>query len=341
MQNSVSIKHKIFLTAVFILGNTVIVFPKGEGCEFALYGLIPALFLTLIMCSIYLKANFRLDNYAGFANKILTCFFIIFCIVSMGITLRDYVNFVDNIRLPITSRFIISVVFILITLILGSAKRKVIYLISFYSFIMIAFIFIIMLFLSFNNMNFSNLNLSNFKLSGILNQSLTFYIHSFGQLIIILMFFNNSKANETKKILFGGAIIGYLLILICILNIFSVLGANLVNRIDYSYATVTGMVSFGRNFSRMDGLTYYIYFFASLIKSSIILNVILTTLNLNKHIILGVCGAAMLLICNINAAQNFLHSNVLNLVILIFEILFPLILIVLNSNWLKQIRHKL
>ncbi len=324
MENSAYLKHKIFLTAVFLLGNTVIVFPKGAASQFSFYGCLLALLFNIAFC--FIIANIKnMPNI--FVLKIL---FAVFCFIILGITLRDYVNFVDTARLPQTPRFLISVIYIFISVYLGVNHKKAIYLFSFFSFFIIFAVFIIMLILSVNKISLSNLNLKNFNFSGVLNQSLTFYIHSFGQLIVLTQFFKNLPKQKTKVIYFGGGLIGFVMILIYVFNILAVLGTNVLGNINYPYATLTGMVSFAGNYSRMDGFTYYLYFFSTLIKSAVIINVIINLFK-NKKIIIILIFISMVLITNINAVQNILHSNPLNLIILIFEITFPVLVLVINK----------
>ena len=126
MENSAYLKHKIFLTAVFLLGNTIIVFPKGAGAKFSFYGCLLAFLLNIAFC-------FVISNIKNMPNIfILKILLAVFCFVILGITLRDYVNFVDTARLPQTPRFLISVIYIFISVYLGVNHKKAIYLFSFF-----------------------------------------------------------------------------------------------------------------------------------------------------------------------------------------------------------------
>ncbi len=318
------LKHKIFLLSIFVLGNTVIVFPKGIGIETAIYSLLLSLIPTLIISYFFVKIGEKPLEFHTAVYSLVA----LFCILVFLITAKDYIAFVDTVRLPKTPRFIISAVFVLLSFFLGIMKKKVLYLFSLFSFFITALIVVTVFIFSFNNLNFSALKLEEFNLKTLIRQTLTFFIHSFGQLLIPVFFFREYNVRQDKKIYIWGLLLGFCLMLIYVLNIMLVLGSETASAVEYPYATLTSIVSFGRNFSRLDGFTYYVYFYSSLIKCAVCGSVFMSFIKNYKKTAAMCLAAVLLTLCNVQFLDEFLKEDIVNLIILIFEILFPISILI-------------
>ncbi len=324
MAEKTFLKHKIFLLSIFVLGNTVIVFPKGIGIETAAYSLGLALIPTVLICYLFIKIGQSPLSFHRAAEWAVA----VFCVLVFILSARDYITFVDTVRLPKTPRLVISVIFVLLSVLLGCAQKKVLYLFALFSFFITALIFITVFLVSVKNLNFSALKVQEINIKILVRQTLTFFIHSFGQLVIPVFFFREYALRQDKKIYIWGIVTGFLLMLIYVLNIMLVLGSSTASAADYPYATLTSVVSFGRNFSRLDGFTYYVYFYSSLIKCAVTVSVFLSFIKLYKKTAAVILAAVLLVLCNINALQKILNSDLANLIILIFEIAFPVLLLI-------------
>ncbi len=324
MSEKTFLKHKIFLLSIFVLGNTVIVFPKGIGIETAAYSLALSLIPTFLISYLFIKIGQKPLSFHTAGEWAVA----LFCVLVFVLTARDYITFVDTVRLPKTPHIIISVIFVLLSVTLGITKKKVIYLFALFSFILTALIFITVFLVSLKNLNLSALKVEEINIKTLIRQTLTFFIHSFGQLIVPVFFFREYALRQDKKIYIWGLILGFLLMLIYVLNIMLVLGSFTASAADYPYATLTSIVSFGRNFSRLDGFTYYVYFYSSLIKCAVTVSVLLSFIKRYKKTAAVILAAVLLVLCNIEALQIILNSDLANLIILIFEITFPVLLLV-------------
>ncbi len=318
------LKHKIFLLSIFVLGNTVIVFPKEIGIETAIYSLLLSLIPTVLIAFLFIKIG---ENPLNF-HLIFELLVAGFCILVFVLTARDYITFVDTIRLPKTPRLVISTVFVLLSFLLGVVKKKVIYLFSLFCFFITALILVTVFLFSVNDLNFSALIVEEINLKTLVRQTLTFFIHSFGQLIVPAFFFREYAVSQDKKIYIWGLFCGMILMLIYVLNIMLVLGSSTASAVEYPYATLTGIVSFGRNFSRLDGFTYYVYFYSSLIKCAVTVNVFLSFIKKRKKTAAFFLAAVLLVLCNLRFLEEFLKNDFLNLIILLFELLIPIALFV-------------
>lgn len=312
--------HKTFFVAIFLLGNTIIAFPKGQGIEYAAIALLIAVIPTLFLMFLHEKISIFNSNF----YLILVA---IFAFITVLVSVRDYVSFVDTVRLPKTPKIVISVIFTVLFCFLGTLKKRVIYHFSLYSLIFTALIFIAVLMFSINKLDFSYLIPKKFDLSVLIRQSLTFFVHSFGQLVIPFYFIKNSDSHD-KVFIRGGVLLGFLLISVYILNILLVLGGEVAYRVEYPYAALTSLVTFSGNYSRLDGFTYFVYFYSNLIKCSVCSNIIINSVKLKKKIAAALLATAIILILSSDFIGEFLNLDFVNFIILAFELLFPISLLV-------------
>ncbi len=324
-------KHSICMIAIFLFGNLLIAFPKGENTDQAVFGVIANLGIGIAVSYLfcYLQKNGMFDLMV-FEPKPLKVTFIVLIlalsVISFLITCKDYVMLIDKVRLPNTSSVVISVIFLLLAYLLARADKKLIYLFSLTGLIFAAISFMLLFLLSLPNMEL-RLFTENLKFApkGFLKQTLTFFIHSVGQIVIAAFFIGNlTDKKEARRIYLLGTLIGGLILLICILNIVLVLGTNVIGGTDYPYATATGMIMLGKSYSRMDGFTYYIYFLASLIKASVILKVILSFSEKGSSIFKKIMLALVLVLgvtfASFNTLHDILESKQMNFILLILEI---------------------
>ncbi len=322
MSKELYLKHKIFLIAVFLLGNTVIVFPKGIGVETAIYSLAFSVIPTIILMAVF----YKISKFEFLPNTVLKVMIFLLCIIVFIISANDYITFVDAVRLPKTPRFIISTLFVLLSFLLGLMKRRVLYLFSLYAFFIVLGILVLVFVASFNKLTFTDLTIKDFNFKDIVRQSLTFFIHSFGELTIPFLLLLKLKNKENNRILNLGVLFGFLIILTYVLNIMLVLGSATAKVVEYPYSTLTSLVSFGRNFSRLDGFTYYVYFFSTLIKCAITINLAVEYVKIKTAVFFT--AAILLIICNLNFLDVVLKSDIFNLCLLIFEILLPITILI-------------
>ena len=312
--------HKIFLIAIFLLGNTVIAFPKGQGIEYAVIALAVAVLPTLFLISCIIKIK-EIDS------KLFIFLLAFFAFFTLLVSVRDYASFVDTVRLPKTPKLVILIIFSALFCFMGTLKNRVIYHFSLFSLIFTGIIFIFVLIFSINKLDFEYIIPDKLELSVLIRQSLTFFVHSFGQLIIPFYFIGKS-GEENKNYLRFGTLLGFVLISVYVLNILLVLGGEVAYQVEYPYAALTSLVTFSGNYSRLDGFTYFVYFYSNLIKCSVCSNIIINSVKLKRKIAAALLATAIILILSSDFIGEFLNLDFVNFIILAFELLFPISLLV-------------
>ncbi len=336
-------KHSICLIAVFLFGNLIIGFPKGEGAKQSLisvlvcFAIVFALSMLLSRFSRYNVLSLQITD-SNIANMIFKIAFLLFSLLCLFITANDYILLIDKIRLPNTSAVVLSVIFILLALFLCKQNKKIIYVFSLFSFIFAVLSFIVIFIFSIPNINISLLKENfTFNFKSLATQSLYFCAHSLGQIIIAAVFIgkicDKSRARRTYLL---GTFFGVGILLICVLNVVLVLGTDLIDELAYPYSTVTGIITLGSSYSRMDGFTYYIYFMSALIKASVILSVICEIsqkiLKKFSKIAVAVISVLAVAVAASEKANSFLQGRGVIIILLIFESLILLSLSLATFN---------
>ena len=279
-------KHSICLIAMFLIGNLIIVFPQGNGAEQTVLSILLCFVISLALTTLLVQfsrcnvLSLKVSN--NFAlNNTFRVFFLIFALISLFVTANDYVLLIDKIRLPNTSAVVLSAIFILLALYLAKQKKKIIYVISLFAFLITAISFVVIFIFSIPNINFELFKQNiTFNLKSLTSQTVFLFAHGIGQIIIAAVFIGKIPEKlKSKKTYILGYTLGLGFLFICVLNVILVLGTDLIARVPYPYSSVTSIITLGNSFSRMDGITYFIYFISSLIKASVILKVIIKVSN--------------------------------------------------------------
>ena len=128
--------------------------------------------------------------------------------------------------------------------------------------------------------------------------------------------------------------------MICFSNTFLLLGNKIINEVNFPYAAATGIITVGKNFSRLDGFTYYNYFILSLIKMTVVYKTILSiTKNVNKlfYIISAVSFPVIcLIITSFNFTDEVVKSNYMVYILLGFEVLVTLLFFLFTRKPVKK-----
>ena len=243
----------------------------------------------------------------------------------------------SEIRLQKVPNFLLSIIYLAVVLLLAMCKDRVIYYFAFTNLILISLGIILMFLCSINLFDFSYLKEGlAFSSKNVLNQGLTFFIHSFGQIYLCSFFIAKNKNQNSKHGVVSGVLVGGVLLLICFLNVILTIGSQIINELQYPYASVTAMLVSKDAYNRMDVITYYIYFICNLIKSSVLLK-LLNDLFVKKYTPLIFSLAASLFFSSNEFLAKILLTKSFNFTLLCLEVLLPIIVwLLLGSIKIKQ-----
>ncbi len=337
----------IGLISVFLLGNLIISFPKGYGSKYSIYGFLLCIAFAFIAAIAYIyiqsklpeKLNFKSISEIKWLNISFTVIFIIFAAVCYSACTGDYIHMVDKVRLPQTPALIIAVVYIALSVFLGLQKKRCIYAFVTVAFAFTALAIIVMLILALDKFDIK-LFLAAFRFNAnyTVRQGISFYLQSFGQMLFVILFIGALPSKKAKKLQLSAVSVSGGLFLICLICTVALIGVEVINQIDFPYAHATGIINSSRDYTRLDIMTYYIFFVTSLIKSSVIYRVTVKAVaTYSKGVKYFVSAALPILALTTAISRNlsgFFGSDIFGLILLGLEILIPIaFLIMIRKNY--------
>lgn len=337
---------RIALLTVFILGNLVISFPKSKGVEQSFFGIVFCVLLSVITVFAYSRfSSFKgliengkiLFSENNKINILICVALLVFSLICYAESSKDFIKMVDEIWLKDTPNLIISALFAAVSVWLAKSGNKCVYCFAFFSIIFIGAAVILMFALSCDKLDFELLK-GVFKIDfkNTLWQTLSFYIHSFGQLVLCIIFigFTNKKTAFKEQMIAVGS--SYGLIILLLVNTAALLGTEIIKNISFPYAVATSIISTRGDYTRLDAISYYIYFITSLIKTAVIYS---ATLKIGKSInkkaekiICVIFPASIILMSLSKSVYSFLDSDFVNTVLLGLEIFFVVFFFIISKK---------
>lgn len=269
-------KHLASLTAIFILGDAVIILPSSDSGNYPLFGF----FAAAIAAALLYFAAFPLANrlirkpckspVLKLFSLLLLTLAAVYALYSAGITFIRYTDFVDKILLPETPKFLIAAVFILSAVYLATRRQEVILkltLIAVFAAVIAVLFFFMLSSKDFKAENIFNYGFPNF--SQLLKSSKPYFINVALPALLIpaysTLFTGKSRAGAP----FLGLITGLALTLLCLLESLLLFGTPLAERLSFPLAAAVSTVTVGSLFTRMDGIVYCLFFLPALIKTAV------------------------------------------------------------------------
>ena len=283
-EKTVFYKSSAAATALFVLGNSVIIMPAKSADEYTFLGFIVAAIIgTLAVFILNPLADFLANEQQTTLIKIIKV--IIFSALSLSAaffaasTFTDFTEFIREIILPQTPKAVIILIFLLAVVFFALKRQedtlKFALLCCGFSVVAIIFFFFATL------GNFDMRNIFIFRLPGIkeFSNSVLPYLSNVVSPILLLPFyrvfvFGNKRATACVH----GAVLGFILLGLCILSSVLLFSPQLAGKLDYPYAAAISTITVGKLFTRMDGFSYFLYFSAAIIKINICIYVSITAM---------------------------------------------------------------
>lgn len=273
--------HQSALTALFILGNGVIIFPKAEADEytFLAYILCAAatfllyLILTPLINKVYgFKATENTRRYKKALLIIIYFLTAAACFFFAVSAFVDFSLFVSELILKDLPKAIAFLVFLLIVVFFALRRQE-----DFLKFSLLAFTFTALI-VAF----FFLASLSDYSLDSIFIYTLPDFKAFFPQIkeylfnpvfsVLLVAVYEVCVFKRVRKsVSLWGVALGFLLLGLCILNSVLLFGTHLAAILDYPYASAISTVTIGRLFTRLDGFSYFVYFAACITRITVCL----------------------------------------------------------------------
>ena len=293
-RKTVFFTHASAVSALFILGNGIIMFPVKSADEYNFTGFLLAQVLAFLLYFAVrpLADRFFCDNAnkgaGNFKKALLVLCYVavaVFAVFTAAAVFTDFTEFVTEVILPDTPKILAIIIFGAVVVFFATRRQE-----DILKFCLIAFWFTVILMVFFFIAVAHNYNLRNifiFRLPQIttLARQTAPYIKNPVLAVLLLsvyqtlVFKKNRVGAAVSGIAAGGVLLG-----LCVLSSVLLFGAPLAGRLDYPYAAAVSTVTVGRLFTRMDGFSYFIYFAAAITKITVCLFLVYSSLKKLKSI---------------------------------------------------------
>lgn len=248
--------HRIFICALFILGQVIILLPKNISLADVLIasaiGVLLALAFNFILRKVHFKKHKKIT--AIIVLPFLIFFFLTCC--------RDYVVFTDSTKMPNTSAAIIAVFFTVLSIFGGKLHRESLLRLSIVVFIVSILILFLLGLFSLPLIKSYHLPFS-VNPESILSLSVSTFLPSLAAVFFI------KGAHKPHSALLSGMLLG-IVILLLLATLCSLVLGEATDLVSYPLATVGGNISIGKDFLRFEGFVYLLTMLSSFIKSSVL-----------------------------------------------------------------------
>lgn len=252
--------HILALSSLFTFGNAVIIMSGLNLFNLLMYF---ASALIMMFLAMYL---FNLSQKNKFLYFCAVAFVCATAVYSAAITFLDYIKFLKNEQLPQTNVLLLGITFAVTVAFFTISKTTAIYKYSLFVFVLIVAIMAICFVGGIKSFDYQNLDTKALRFSFSLKNFMRFFVS-----LVALVFFVKKDKRDIKPMFFGVSI-GFLMLLVAMLQIMLTFGAN--SNISFPYLKSISVISSGSLFTRLDGLVWFVFFITALIKTVVCIKVV-------------------------------------------------------------------
>ncbi len=270
--------HTTALSALYVLGNAIIVMPKSTADEFNFLGYMAAsavafiLFAAAIVLSKHLFSP-RNENSGIFKKSLFSLVYFaisLFALWCLADTFKIFVLFAADTMIRQTAMSFSVIIFAAVVIYFSLKRQENILKFSLIAFFFVAAVVIFFFIACIPRYDLRNIFVFKLpKMSELAIQTKPYILNPvipslFLPVYNMLAFKNTRAAAE-----FCGLCTGLVVLGICTVGSVLIFSAEFAGELNYPYAATVSTVSFGRLFTRLDGFTYFVYFVSCTIRSTV------------------------------------------------------------------------
>ena len=275
MQKKIFGRAALCLSALFVLGDAVIILPLKDGAYYTLYTFLSASALGLILyfavSFIYEKLILSQKNntFKKVIEKLILIAAAVFSLFTLADTFSVFTKFISDVILKNTPFDIINIVFLSVVLYFVFKRQECILKFSFVFFVLVLILIIFFFLASITDYTPQNLSLKTSINWDIFYKSAKSFIKTTVLSPIILPLYYRFALKEKHITAHLGVIIGYFLLGLAIISPLLLFGSELSAELSYPHFSAVSTITVGRLYTRLDGFLYLVYFITSIIKISV------------------------------------------------------------------------
>lgn len=276
-ENKLFLRHTVTLSALFVLGDAIIILPVKNADNFTFLAFLLSFFLLLSVSflaglSVPVLVNTtvnssRLKKGITVCVCVLLSLFALFCAAD---TFSETVSFISQVILPNTNKFFIILLYGFTATYFALKRQENIFKFSLIAFAVTATVILFFFFALMGKYEWHNIFI--YKLpafSEIFSQTKPYIINPVLPIVLLPFYFGFALKHRNLKAQITGVFMGAALLGLAVLISVLLFTSDLAGRLDYPFSSAISTVSVGRLFTRLDGFSYFVYFICSLLKISV------------------------------------------------------------------------
>lgn len=272
--------HIIALTAIFVLGNGCLYYPKGNANEYGFTAyIISGVLLVLAYLSVSLLwGRVNVNQNSGVWGKIIYSVVIlsigIFALFCGAESFLSIINFIGKIVLPKTSKFFISLILGLVVLYFATRPKDSILKFSLITIVLVTAVVLFFFLVPTDKYDLRNIFIFRLpKLNDLIRQMKPYLINPLLHSLIVPVFLKFTLGKTATKQGVFGTVLGIVLLGFCILTPVLLFGAKVAGGPEFPFSSAVSTVTVGRLFTRLDGFAYFVFFVSAVVKITVCVNV--------------------------------------------------------------------
>ena len=278
-EKTVFYKSSLAASALFVVGNAIIVLPVNSGEKYTVAGLglaaVSGVLLNLILLPLsvlILKSESKDSTILKVLKGVISPILAVSALFFAADTFKDFIFFVHDLILPEVSLFVISLSFGLILAFFFFKRQEDTLKFSFLCFVFTALSVLFFFFAMSDNFDIQNIKVDSMPDFKELKDSFSPYFFKAVLPSVLLPFYHTSVfGKRAGSAVITGTAAGYIILCLCILPAVLLFSAPLAGKLSYPYASAVSTVTVGKIFTRLDGFSYFLYFSAALSKINVCL----------------------------------------------------------------------
>ncbi len=184
-------------------------------------------------------------------------------------TVNDLSAFVGGVMLLRIPELWVSVIFVALCSYLAASGAQAVKKFAFVAFLIVSLSALFLFLLSLGSLKFERIgeiisSAKEISIGGAVNT----FSHVFAPAVLAVIYVAASGEKKARAS-FLGTVMAVILLTVCFLNVFLLLGNSLGSTEDYPYATAVSTVTAGKLFARMEGFAYLMYCAAGVVRASV------------------------------------------------------------------------
>ena len=273
-------KHLICLLGLFILGESVIATPYSGADSLNVLALfcacaiaaVSVFLITPLLPPIFSDENEKKNPILRAAVTFCYCIAIIISLFSAAKAFVSLNDFVCEVMLIKTPRFITAFILAILAVVATAGDRNNIFKFSLISTVVCALIIVALFVFSIPNFELGNIIPYTYLPShNILGQIAEYSLKVFAPCAVAVVYICATHEAPRGTILCDGVLLGGIMLLLCVANSILIFGAPTAAKMQFPYSDAVSLVSIGELYTRMDGLSYLLIFISTATKITVCL----------------------------------------------------------------------